>query len=181
MRDSKAARRLQPTAKPKPKSKAQATPRKKTHAQLKKKVDEWFSKYIRAKYADADGIVRCFTCERPDHVSRMQAGHFASRRHMATRWDEDNVRPQCVSCNIYRHGEQWLFGRNLDGEQPGRAEAIMRRAHEPRKFTVAELNELAIHYRGQYLWLASNKRVITRGLDPGAAIEEREARFTDIL
>jgi len=93
---------------------------------------------------------------------------------MATRWDEDNVRPQCVSCNIYRHGEQWIFGRNLDGEQQGRAEAIMRRAHEPRKYTAVELNELAIHYRGQYLYMAKDKRVIERPSHEGVEIAEEE-------
>lgn len=93
---------------------------------------------------------------------------------MATRWDEDNVRPQCVSCNIYRHGEQWIFGRNLDGEQQGRAEAIMRRAHEPRKYTAVELNELAIHYRGQYFYMAKDKRVEHRPIDADLEIEKAQ-------
>ena len=135
MRDSKSAKRLQAKPKAKPKAKAQTAPRKKTHAQLKAKVDEWFSKYIRGRYADEWGVVSCVTCGRHDHVSGMQAGHFASRRYMATRWDEDNVRPQCVSCNIYRQGEQWLFGQALDGEQPGRAADVMQRAQRSRKYT----------------------------------------------
>ena len=115
--DSKASKQL---------NKQPKKPKTLTHAKAKKKADEWFSKYVRWSAADADGNCTCFTCGKTHHASRIQAGHFASRRHNATRYDLNNVRPQCAACNIFKQGEQWIFGRNLDREQRGRAEEIMR-------------------------------------------------------
>lgn len=131
-----------------------------THAKAKKKADEWFSKYVRWSAADADGNCTCFTCGRTHHASRIQAGHFASRRHNATRYDLNNVRPQCAACNIFKQGEQWIFGRNLDREQRGRAEEIMRRANEPRKFTTAELEHIYRHYQERAMQLSKVKKVL---------------------
>ena len=44
----------------------------------------------------------------------MHAGHFQSRKHLATRWDEQNVKVQCVKCNIFDSGQQYAFGKLLD-------------------------------------------------------------------
>ncbi len=44
----------------------------------------------------------------------MQAGHFQSRRFLSTRWHEENVQVQCVKCNMFNQGEQYLFGKLLD-------------------------------------------------------------------
>lgn len=63
---------------------------------LKKKLDAVFSKYIRAKYPKV-----CFTC---DKAGVLQNGHFIVRKYLATRWEEDNCRPQCIGCNIYGKG-----------------------------------------------------------------------------
>jgi hypothetical protein len=93
---------------------------------------------------------------------------------MATRWDEDNVRPQCVSCNIYSQGEQWLFGRHLDREQQGRAATVMRRAHEPRKFTALELEQLAEHYKNAWQEMGAHKRLVQRRSNPGSPPEGGE-------
>ena len=31
-----------------------------------------------------------------------------------TRWNEQNCQVQCVSCNMFKSGEQWKFGLALD-------------------------------------------------------------------
>ena len=80
--------------------------KKKTTAQLKKELDKWFSQYIRLRRADANGLVECFTCGKIDHWKKQQAGHFQSRRHLTTRWNELNVQVQCVRCNMLNQGEQ---------------------------------------------------------------------------
>ena len=152
-KDSKASRQLHTKPKAKPKSKQP------THAQAVKKVDLWFSKVVRYEAADRHGIARCFTCGKQDHVTSLQCGHFASRRFWATRWDPDNCRVQCVSCNIYRSGEQWLFGCNLEREEPGRAHAVMQRALHHRAYKVAELVEMARVLKARAGVLASVKRV----------------------
>jgi len=87
---------------------------KKSLPKLKKELDKWFSQYIRLRRADANGLVECFTCSKKDHWKKQQAGHFQSRRHLATRWDETNVQVQCVRCNMFNQGEQYTFGKLLD-------------------------------------------------------------------
>lgn len=80
-------------------------PKKRGIARLKKELDRIFSLYIRAKYEK-----RCFTCGK---VGVLQNGHFIVRKYLATRWDEDNCRPQCVGCNIYGKGMTADFEERL--------------------------------------------------------------------
>ena len=137
-KDSKATRQLN-------KEPRKPIARKRTLTQLKNELDKVFSRYIRAKHADSRGVVRCVTCDREYLVGDAQAGHFASRRHMATRWDEDNVWPQCYSCNITDQGRQWRFGQALDREQPGRAAEVMAKAMSRTKNSANAL-QAAIDY-----------------------------------
>ena len=89
----------------------------KTISQLKKHLDNIFSLYIRLRDATSEGLVQCFTCSRISHYkSGMQNGHFQSRRHHSTRWNETNCQVQCVKCNMYEQGEQFRFGLGLDGK-----------------------------------------------------------------
>ena len=76
--------------------------KKLTRSKLVKKLDAVFSQYIRLKDADEFGNATCFTCGKVDHWKKLQNGHFQSRKHYATRWDEMNCQVQCVSgCNMY--------------------------------------------------------------------------------
>jgi len=126
--------------------------KKQTHAQLKKKVDEWFSKCIRYRAADSKGYAECFTCHTRHHVGHLHCGHFASRRHMATRWHDPadgigNTAPQCIACNLYDQGRQWYFGQRIDSLKRGRAAEIMRLAKDNRPYPIAELRELHDRYK----------------------------------
>lgn len=118
-------------------------PRKKTRSQVVKKLDTIFSEYIRLRYAK-DGIVECFTCGKQAHwKDNMQAGHFQSRKHYATRWDETNVQVQCPKCNLFGQGEQYTFGLNLDKEYgEGTAEKLQQKARGLVKLSNNDLNEL---------------------------------------
>ncbi len=71
---------------------------------LKKEADRLFSIYIRNKYADKEGNIRCFTCPTIRPIKKMQNGHFVSRRYLGTRYDERNARPQCWYCNSQHMG-----------------------------------------------------------------------------
>jgi hypothetical protein len=87
----------------------------KTISKLKKELDTIFSLYIRLRDATDEGVVQCFTCSRISHYkSGMQNGHFQSRRHHSTRWNEQNCQVQCIKCNLYEQGEQFRFGIALD-------------------------------------------------------------------
>jgi hypothetical protein len=88
----------------------------KTTSQLKKDLDKVFSIYIRTKYADDNGIVKCYTCPYRDHYKKLQNGHLVSRYFTATRYDERNCRPQCMTCNIWRNGMTPVFSANLEKE-----------------------------------------------------------------
>ena len=66
-------------------------PSKLTRRKIVKKLDAIFSQYIRLKDADHNGNVTCFTCGKVEHYKKgMQCGHFQSRKHLATRFDEEN-------------------------------------------------------------------------------------------
>ena len=113
-------------------------PRKASRKTLVKKLDTVFSIYIRRRYAK-DNIVECVTCGKQDHWKNLQAGHFMSRKHYATRWDEDNVEVQCMACNVYRYGEQYKFSKYL-GETL--ADELLVKSRQVQKFTDADLIDL---------------------------------------
>lgn len=92
-----------PLIKPKTASKAL------TPAKMKKELDRLFSLYIRAKYPK-----KCYTCGKVGVT--LQNGHFVSRSYLATRWNENNCRPQCVGCNLFGGGKPLDFEENLKKE-----------------------------------------------------------------
>ena len=89
----------------------------KTISKLKKELDAIFSLFIRLRDATDEGLVQCFTCRKVSHYkSGMQNGHFQSRKHYSTRWDETNCQTQCVGCNMFRAGEQYKFAIALESK-----------------------------------------------------------------
>jgi hypothetical protein len=88
--------------------------KKKSLSKLQENLWKVFSEWIRRRDSDEYGIVKCFTCGKKSHWKEMQAGHFITRKQSATKYDEVNVQVQCVSCNIFGQGMQFIFGRNLD-------------------------------------------------------------------
>jgi hypothetical protein len=85
----------------------------KTQAQLKKDLDTIFSIYIRQKHEDNKGNVECYTCRKLFTVKTIQNGHFVSRQYLATRWSDDNCRPQCWGCNGFGKGKPLDFEERL--------------------------------------------------------------------
>lgn len=69
----------------------------KTVSRLVKELDALFSRFIRLSFVDNEGNVKCYTCSYKAPLKKMQAGHFVSRFYKETRWNEDNVRPQCLT------------------------------------------------------------------------------------
>lgn len=118
-------------------------PKKPTRKGLIKKLDNVFSEYIRRRYAKND-IATCVTCGKKDHWKKLQAGHFMSRKHYATRWDEDNVEVQCSACNVFRYGEQYLFAKYLGAEK---ADMLLAKSRETVKFPDWEIQEMIDLYK----------------------------------
>jgi len=120
--------------------------KKPTRSKLVKKLDVIYSKYIRLKYSDENGMTECFTCGKRGHWKSFQCGHFMSRKHYSTRWNENNTRVQCVGCNMFKQGQQYVFGKKL-GEQL--ADEMYMLSREIRKFTSSELVDLYDHYASE--------------------------------
>jgi hypothetical protein len=117
-----------------------------TRSKIVKKLDKVFSLYIRNRYSK-NGKAECFTCGKIDDVSRLHAGHFMSRKHYATRWDDVNVQVQCPKCNLFGQGEQYIFGLNLDIKYgKGTAEQLQQKARNTVKLSNDDLNELIHKY-----------------------------------
>jgi hypothetical protein len=122
---------------------------KKTVSKLKKELDKWFSLFIRLREANEYGMVQCFTCGKVAHYKDgMQNGHFQSRKHMSTRFDEENCQVQCVACNLFSQGEQFKFGIHLDAKYgEGTAEYLASVARLQRKVTRADYEEKISYYK----------------------------------
>ena len=120
----------------------------KTISKLKKDLDKVFSLYIRLRHASKDGIVKCFTCDKTAHYKKMHAGHFMSRKHHATRWNEDNVQVQCPKCNLFGQGEQYAFGKLLDIRiAEGKAEELQELSRTTVKYMRFEYENMIKFYK----------------------------------
>lgn len=124
--------------------------RKPSRKTLVNKADKVFSEYIRRRYADDNGVTECFTCGKQDHWKKLQCGHFQSRKHYATRWNEDNCQVQCAGCNVFRYGEQYTFGRNLDiYVREGLAEELNILSNKIVKYDNHDLMSLIEYYQNK--------------------------------
>jgi len=121
-------------------------PKKPSRKSIVKKLDKVFSQYIRRRFA-VNEIAKCVTCGKQAHWKELQAGHFMSRKHYSTRYDETNVQVQCSGCNVFRYGEQYKFGRYLEeayGE--GTAEDLQNKSRQITKFSDIRIKEMIEYY-----------------------------------
>lgn len=70
----------------------------------------------------------------------MHAGHFISRRHASTLFDEKNVHAQCASCNMFRNGQPHIYAERIIKDY-GIEEfnALLDRGRVTRKFSKQDL------------------------------------------
>jgi len=121
--------------------------KKVSRSKLVKKLDTVFSQYIRLKDADNE-IATCFTCGKKEHWKKLQNGHFQSRKHYATRWDEQNCQVQCAGCNVFRYGEQFLFAKYLDERfYAGLSDELYIKSKQIVKFTNSEIEDMILKYK----------------------------------
>ena len=93
-------------------------------------------------------MVQCFTSNRIYHYKNIHAGHFISRRHLATRWCETNVQPQSAADNLFGQGEQYKFGLNLDAKYgSGTAEELQFKARSTVKLSRIDYEEKISYYK----------------------------------
>jgi len=111
------------------------------------RLDRAFSRYIRMKAADENGLCECVTCGARKHYKQMHCGHFIKRQHMSVRFDEVNCGAQCVKCNLYNGGCQDMYATYIlktHGEKV--LLDLMDKKKEVKKWTRAELEDLIDKY-----------------------------------
>lgn len=106
-----------------PFSKEKQLGKRKTVKQLDKKLWKIFSRYIRCRDANKDGIAQCISCGKPMQVwypngkwnQQCHAGHFYNRgsSYRAIKYDEKNVNAQCCHCNTFNEGNKQGYKRGL--------------------------------------------------------------------
>lgn len=122
--------------------------KKQTKKSLKAKAWKEFSRYIRQKYANQNGMVTCVTCGVQKHWKQMQAGHFVPGRTNAILFEEIGVHPQCYSCNVGRSGnliEYFLFMEKTYGRDV--IEKLRTLKNTVKKSTLKELQSIYLKYK----------------------------------
>ena len=71
-----------------------------------------FQKLRRVQCADTSGRCVCISCGKVEHYSKMDGGHYISRRY-ATAFNPICVQAQCKYCNQHLHGNPAEFRKGL--------------------------------------------------------------------
>ena len=112
------------------------------------RLDKVFSKYIRLRDAMPGGMFRCISCGRIKPIEQADCGHFHSRTHMSTRFDEDNCHAECRYCNRFSADHIIGYRENLIRKIGSQRFLLLEvKAHETRKWSHFELEQLAKYYK----------------------------------
>ncbi len=114
----------------------------------KKKLDTIFSQYIRNRDIVKDGFCRCISCGEMKHWKKMDAGHYINRKHLSTRYDEQNVHAQCRACNRFDEGNMNGYALNLIRRYGADIlEILALRKSQTKKIDKFEFEILIKHYQ----------------------------------
>ncbi len=115
---------------------------------LVRKLDQIFSLYVRTRDADKRGYCKCCTCGKKLKIKEIHCGHFMSRRHMATRWDEENCASQCVGCNTFNQGEQYKFALFLNTKyNTDKSSELLQKSRNTVKYSITDLEEMKEQFK----------------------------------
>jgi hypothetical protein len=136
----------------------------KTRSDYIKEADAAFSAYIR--YRDKDksciccGLPLASSGNVPSIGGDYDCGHYISRRHLATRWNEENAAGQRKYCNRYQSGNQSGFRHGLIMRN-GIVSVVAVEALAKKSVAVSaqDLKEIAIHYKLKLKALKNQERL----------------------
>jgi len=114
---------------------------------VKDRLDKIFSLFIRLRDSDEFGYGNCVTCNKKVYYKEAHCGHFMSRRHLSTRWDEDNCALQCVRCNIFDQGRQYQFSLYLENKEKGLPEKLLIKSQKTVKLLKSDYQTLIELYK----------------------------------
>ena len=117
----------------------------------KKTLWRWFSKFIRLRDSNKNGICACITCGRK-HIwngGDMQAGHYIpAGRGNAVKYNEKNVNGQCVYCNFYLSANLSKYIIAIDKKWgKGTANRLEKESTKTKTFTEQELIGMINEYK----------------------------------
>ena len=127
---------------------------------LVKKLDKVFSLYIRLRDSMPSGYFKCISCGQIKRFDQADCGHFYSRTHMATRFDEDNCSAECGFCNRFKADHLIGYQTNLIKKiGVGRFELLGVKAHSTKRWSDFELEAMIKHYTNEAKRLSSEKGI----------------------
>ena len=113
---------------------------------LKKKAWAAFSLWIRNR-GSRDGMNTCVTCGVVEPIAELQAGHFIPGRHLAVLFDPLGVYPQCVGCNVFKHGNSIPYTLWMQKKYgPDFVEKMLRESHRIVKLSRDDYEKLIALY-----------------------------------
>ena len=115
---------------------------------LIRELDKVFSKYICLRDAKPNGTFQCISCGKILPLKLATAGHFFSKIHMGTRFNEYNVNAECCECNNPITAERLInYYENLTKKiGKSRMERLEIEAHIRRQWSEPELRYLIAYY-----------------------------------
>lgn len=116
-------------------------------------LDTLFSLIVRMSAADSEGMATCYTSGKKDHWTKMDNGHYISRKCMFLRWDFRNSRVQSIEDNRFKHGNLPEYGKRLENENPGITEILLEESRIVHKWDREELKAMAVDFNKRVLEL----------------------------
>lgn len=142
------------------KKKDSNTPKEKRKPDLVKKLDKVFSQYIRLRDVMPSGFFKCISCGKIKPFSEADCGHYHSRTHMATRFEEDNCHCECKGCNRFSADHLIGYRENLITKIGfSRVERLNVLAHSQKHWLDCELEEKIAYYKAEVKRLSAMKGI----------------------
>lgn len=116
------------------------------------KLDKVFSLYIRLRDSKPFKYkaFRCISCGKIKPFNHADCGHYYSRTHMATRFDEDNCHAECSYCNRFKADHLIGYQDNLIKKIGTESFNLLTlKAHSTFTWSVFEIEELIKYYKAR--------------------------------
>lgn len=123
-------------------------------------ADKWFSRFIRLRDSDENGIGKCCTCGRIGEVKYMDNGHYIKRQHSRLRYSEINCNLQCKKCNAFEQGRDVNFRKYLVEKYGENSVLILEKSkYGYSKKGKMEIRIIADYYKEQVNKILKNKNI----------------------
>ena len=119
-----------------------------------------FSVWVRLRDADSNGMIRCITSGRIVHWKDADAGHFISRKHASTKFDEQNVHAQSRHSNRFEYGQQFEYSKAIDLKYgPGTSDRLLVKSKMTCKRGQFEIDNMLAYYTKEVARLKKEKNL----------------------